>query len=58
MLPSDAELRRLIARDPTVEPIRQWLIEHGHETLLEGGLRLAEQEETSLEEVARVAFFE
>jgi type IV pilus assembly protein PilB len=58
VLPSEAGLRSLIARDPSIEPIRRWLVEHGHETLLEGGLRLAEQEETSLEEVARVAFFE
>jgi type II secretory ATPase GspE/PulE/Tfp pilus assembly ATPase PilB-like protein len=58
VLPSDAGLRSLIARDPTIEPIRSWLIEHGHETLLQCGMRLAEQEETSLEEVARVAFFE
>ncbi|HYO25650.1 MAG TPA: GspE/PulE family protein [Lacipirellulaceae bacterium] len=58
VLPTDAGLRSLIARDPSIEPIRRWLIEHGHETLLQGGLRLAEQEETSLEEVARVAFFE
>jgi type IV pilus assembly protein PilB len=58
VLPSDPELRRLIARDSPVDVIRQWLVDHGHQTLLEGGLRLAEAEETSLEEVARVAFFE
>jgi type IV pilus assembly protein PilB len=58
VLPTNANLRSLIARDPSIEPIRRWLVENGHETLLEGGLRLAEQEETSLEEVARVAFFE
>jgi type IV pilus assembly protein PilB len=58
VLPSDAGLRSVIARDPTIEPIRRWLVEHGHETLLQCGMRLAEQEETSLEEVARVAFFE
>jgi type IV pilus assembly protein PilB len=58
VLPSDAGLRSLIAREPTIEPIRRWLVDHGHETLLQCGLRLAEQEETSLEEVARVAFFE
>ncbi len=58
VLPTDASLRSLIARDPSIEPIRQWLIAQGHQTLLECGLRLAEQEETSLEEVARVAFFE
>jgi type IV pilus assembly protein PilB len=58
VLPSDPELRRLIARDAPVDAIRKWLTDHGHQTLLEGGLRLAEAEETSLEEVARVAFFE
>jgi len=58
VLPSDPELRRLIARDSPVDVLRQWLIDHGHQTLLQGGLRLAEAEETSLEEVARVAFFE
>ncbi len=58
VLPSDAGLRSIIARDPQMEPIRAYLNEHGHETLLQCGLRLAEKEETSLEEVARVAFFE
>ena len=58
MLPSDADLRRLIAREGPVDAIRQWLVDRGHQNLLEGGLRLAELEETSLEEVARVAFFE
>jgi type II secretory ATPase GspE/PulE/Tfp pilus assembly ATPase PilB-like protein len=58
VLPTDAELRRLIARDPNLEAIRQWRIDHNHATLLECGLRLAEAETTSLEEVARVAFFE
>lgn len=58
VLPSDPELRRLIARDPSVEAIRKWHLDHGHCTLLECGMRLAEAEETSLEEVARVAFFE
>jgi type IV pilus assembly protein PilB len=58
VLPSDPELRRLIARDSPVDVLRQWLVDHGYQTLLAGGLRLAEAEETSLEEVARVAFFE
>jgi type IV pilus assembly protein PilB len=58
VLPSDAQLRRLIAHDAPADDLRKWLVEHGHMTLLEGGLRLAELEETSLEEVARVAFFE
>jgi type IV pilus assembly protein PilB len=58
VLPTDAELRRLIARDSNLEAIRKWRVDHGHLTLLECGLRLAEAETTSLEEVARVAFFE
>ena len=58
VLPSGPDLRRLIGQNAPVDAIRQWLLDQGYETLLEGGLRLAEQEETSLEEVARVAFFE
>jgi type IV pilus assembly protein PilB len=58
VLPSEPELRRLIARDAPGDELRNWLIENGYQTLLQGGLRLAELEETSLEEVARVAFFE
>ena len=58
VLPCEGELRSLIARDPSLDSIRQWQVEQGHQSLLDGGLRLAELEETSLEEVARVAFFE
>ncbi|MCC6492036.1 MAG: Flp pilus assembly complex ATPase component TadA [Pirellulales bacterium] len=58
VLPADHELRGLIAKEAGIEGIRQWLIDSGHQTLLQGGLRLAELEETSLEEVARIAFFE
>jgi type IV pilus assembly protein PilB len=58
VLPTDTELRRLIARDPNLEAIRKWRTDHNHLNLLECGLRLAEMETTSLEEVARVAFFE
>jgi type IV pilus assembly protein PilB len=58
VLPSDPELRRLIARDAPIDALRGWLTDNGHHTLLQGGMRLAELEETSLEEVARVAFFE
>jgi type IV pilus assembly protein PilB len=58
VLPSEPELRRLIARDAPGDELRNWLIENGYQTLLQGGLRLADLEETSLEEVARVAFFE
>jgi type IV pilus assembly protein PilB len=58
VLPAEAEVRRLIARDSPIDTLRQWQLDTGHLTLLQGGLRLAEAEETSLEEVARVAFFE
>ncbi|RIK86939.1 MAG: type II secretion system protein GspE [Planctomycetota bacterium] len=58
VLPATAEVRRLVARDAGIEAMRQWLVDNGHPTLLEGGMRLAEREETSLEEVARIAFFE
>ena len=58
VLTADAELRRLIARDSKSESIRQWLEETGHPTLLRGGLDLADREVTSLEEVARVTFFD
>jgi type II secretory ATPase GspE/PulE/Tfp pilus assembly ATPase PilB-like protein len=58
VLPCEGDLRSLIARDPELEAIRKWQVDQGHPSLLQGGLRLAELEETSLEEVARVAFFE
>jgi type II secretory ATPase GspE/PulE/Tfp pilus assembly ATPase PilB-like protein len=58
VLPCEGDLRTLIARDPELEVIRKWHADQGHPSLLTGGLRLAELEETSLEEVARVAFFE
>jgi type II secretory ATPase GspE/PulE/Tfp pilus assembly ATPase PilB-like protein len=58
VLPAESEVRRLIARDSPIDVLRQWQLDNGHMTLLQGGLRLAESEETSLEEVARVAFFE
>ncbi len=58
VLPADAELRRMIAKNTPLESIRDWYAEQGLPTLLEGGLRLAEQEKSSLEEVARIAFVE
>jgi type IV pilus assembly protein PilB len=50
------ELREIIAQDSNAEAIRRWHRAHGGTTLLEEGLRLAEDGRTSLEEVARVAF--
>jgi type IV pilus assembly protein PilB len=58
VLPANSELRQLIAREAALETIHQWFRAQGYDSLLQGGLRLAEQEITSLEEVARVALFE
>ncbi len=52
------ELRDLISETPNVGLIRQWYRAQGGRTLLEQGIRLAEAERTSLDEVMRVAFFE
>jgi type II secretory ATPase GspE/PulE/Tfp pilus assembly ATPase PilB-like protein len=51
-------LRELIANGANVETIRKWIRENGGTTLLDEGLRVAEKEATSLDEVMRVAFFE
>ncbi|MEM6799460.1 MAG: ATPase, T2SS/T4P/T4SS family, partial [Planctomycetota bacterium] len=51
-------LRELIGRDAPQNIIRARLASDGQRTLLDCGLTLAEKELTSLEEVARVAFFE
>lgn len=51
-------LREMIANGANLETIRKWFREHGGNTLLDEGLRVAEKEVTSLDEVMRVAFFE
>ncbi len=58
VLPADADLRRLIAREAHLETITNWVREQEYPTLLKCGLELAEREETSLEEIARVALFD
>ncbi len=58
VLTANNEIRRFIADGAPVDMLRQWMREQGARTLLEAGLQLAEQEITSLEEVARVALFE
>jgi type IV pilus assembly protein PilB len=58
VLPSNAELRRLISDQVSLDTVREWATEKGYPTLLQGGLELAEKESTSLEEVARVALFD
>jgi len=54
----DRVLREKIAAGPTVDQIRDCYRKSGGSTLLEQGIRLAERELTSLEEVVRVAYFE
>lgn len=58
VLPSESELRSLISREARLETIAEWVKEQNYPTLMQCGLELAEREESSLEEVARVAFFE
>ena len=58
VLPANAELRQMISDSTPLETIRGWYKKQGLRTLLEGGLSLAEQEVSSLEEVARIAFVE
>ena len=48
----------MIAHDCSLDHIRQWYRSRGGRTLFDEGLRLAEKEVTSLDEVMRVAFFE
>ncbi|MGI9456740.1 MAG: GspE/PulE family protein, partial [Aeoliella sp.] len=58
LLPATSELRQMIAADADQEVVRQWFREQKYPTLLDGGLELAKQEVTSLEEVARIALFD
>jgi len=58
VLPSELELRQMISQQAHLEDIRSWARESGYRGLLQSGLALAEQETTSLEEVARVAAFD
>jgi type II secretory ATPase GspE/PulE/Tfp pilus assembly ATPase PilB-like protein len=54
----DREIRELIARNASLDEIRDCYRRMGGRTLLEQGVRLAEKELTSLDEVMRVAYFE
>ena len=58
VLPVEEKLRELIGADASNGQVRKFLRESGQHTLLQNGLELAEKDLTSLEEVARVAFFE
>ncbi len=57
-MPIERDLRELIAGGATVDQIRDCYRASGGRTLLEEGIRHAEAERTSLEEVMRVAYFE
>jgi type IV pilus assembly protein PilB len=54
----DREIRELIAKGGGTDEIRDCYRGAGGKTLLEQGIRLAEKEQTSLEEIMRVAYFE
>jgi type IV pilus assembly protein PilB len=54
----DRELRELVAGRANTDEIRDCYRRAGGKTLLEQGIRLAEKEQTSLDEVMRVAYFE
>jgi type II secretory ATPase GspE/PulE/Tfp pilus assembly ATPase PilB-like protein len=54
----DREIRELISSRASTDEIRDCYRRNGGKTLLEQGIRLAEKEQTSLEEVMRVAYFE
>ncbi len=58
VLTVDAEIRDLISQGTHIESLQACHLRRGGTTLLDQGLRLAEQEVTSPEEVMRVAFFE
>jgi type IV pilus assembly protein PilB len=54
----DRELRELVGRGAGSDDIRDCYRRAGGKTLLEQGIRLAEKEQSSLDEVMRVAYFE
>jgi type II secretory ATPase GspE/PulE/Tfp pilus assembly ATPase PilB-like protein len=58
VLTGGPEFRRLISEQADIDAIRNWYKSQGGRTLFEEGVRMAEQEQTSLEEVMRVAFVE
>jgi type IV pilus assembly protein PilB len=53
-----SELRQMVTAGATLEEIRTCFKASGGQTLFDEGLRLAEQEVTSLDEVMRIAFSE
>jgi type II secretory ATPase GspE/PulE/Tfp pilus assembly ATPase PilB-like protein len=55
---ADREIRTLIGQGASSDEIRDCYRRAGGKTLLDQGVRLAEKELTSLDEVMRVAYFE
>lgn len=58
VLSIDREMRSLISNEAETDRVRDQHRKSGGRSLLEEGLRLAEAQRTSLEEVMRVAYFE
>jgi type IV pilus assembly protein PilB len=58
VLISSRELRETISQGGDLEALRRCHVEQGGEFLIQEGIRLAESGMTSLEEVARVTYFE
>jgi type IV pilus assembly protein PilB len=58
VLPARPQLRRFVAEEAPLDAVRKWVADQKLPTLLQCGLRLAEREETNLEEIARVALFD
>jgi type IV pilus assembly protein PilB len=58
VMTADREIRELIGRGAGTDEIRDCYRRAGGKTLLDQGIRLAEKEQTSLDEVMRVAYFE
>jgi type IV pilus assembly protein PilB len=58
LLACDQQMRRLICQDADLSRIHERQRAKGARTLLDEGIRLAENGRTSLDEVIRVAFFE
>ena len=52
------ELRQIIGKTPDLQLIQEYHRQHGGITLLEEGIRCAEEGRTSIDEVMRVALFD
>ncbi len=58
MLTVTPELRQIIGKTPDLQAIQKHHRQHGGTTLLEEGIRCAEEGRTSIDEVMRVALFD